>query len=334
MTGKGTLTRKSQHRFKILMTAQVLWVVLVFLLGAWWSHLVLKQAQRISVLELQLGIRQVAGELPWEKTQRMLYWESASFLFFLLASMGVFIWFYWQDVRRARSIQAFFASVTHELRTPLTSIRLQAEFLAETTDQPQLAERLIQDTVRLETQVERTLELARMEGGGPLHLQPLNLRLIIERFLKTWTLPYTSSVKIDNQVKDLDISADPSALQIILKNIVENSIRHGTPIAAPGSATSVSGEAGVVRITLSAEKTDRHITLHIQDSGNRFQGDPWKLGELFHKGPNSQGAGVGLYLVNVLMKRMGGKTRYAVQNGFRVSLQFPAAPLGETGGAS
>ena len=44
-----------------------------------------------------------------------------------------------------------------------------------------LINRLLEDTSRLEAQVEKTLELARLEGGGALDLQPLPIRAWLER---------------------------------------------------------------------------------------------------------------------------------------------------------
>src|SRR5690606_29195371 len=93
-----------------------------------------------------------------------------------------------RDRKRTRSIQAFFASLTHELKTPLTSIRLQAESIADPTNDDafkrQLVERLLADTSRLEAQVERSLELARLEGGGPVFVQGYELKNLIERGLR------------------------------------------------------------------------------------------------------------------------------------------------------
>ena len=92
---------------------------------------------------------------------------------------GVLFWLYWRDAKRTRSLQAFFASLTHELRTPLTSIRLQAESisdgLADHPEQKDFLQRLLEDSQRLELQVERVLELARVEGGGPIFTQAIQI---------------------------------------------------------------------------------------------------------------------------------------------------------------
>ena len=47
------------------------------------------------------------------------------------------------------------------------------------------------------------------------------------------------------------------------------------------------------------------------DAGQGFAGDAGRLGSLFYRGQRSQGAGVGLYLIRMLMQRMGGRAEFA-----------------------
>lgn len=316
MTGKGSFTRLPQNRLKILLLVYGAWIMVVFLLGAWWGYLVNKQASRIAELETQVGISSNVVELEWVKTQRMLYWESSVFFLFLLGSMVLFFWLYWRDLKRARSIQAFFASLTHELKTPLTSIRLQAEAIADGTAAPdpkqkELVGRLLEDSSRLETQVERALELARLEGGGPLYVQPVNLRLVVDRMVKS-SLPWNDDkVKVENRLSNFEIQADVGALQVILRNLLENSVRH-------------SGRDSVV-VSFDAEKAGSEVAFVVRDNGTGFKGDTRGLGKLFNKGPASQGAGVGLYLIGALMEKMNGRAVFNGGSGFEARLYFQGA---------
>jgi signal transduction histidine kinase len=289
---------------KAMISAHLIWLVMVCLLGAWWDRLLLRQAGKIAELEGKLGLSVDITQGQWHRTQNMLYWESLTFFGLLLACTGFLFWLYWRDMKRAKGIQAFFASVTHELRTPLTSIRLQAESIAESlmgeVSQGNLVRRLLEDTIRLEAQVERTLELARVEGGGPVYNQPLQIKPWLDRFLKTWTADYRDRVELKLGVDDVLIEADPTAMQVIFKNLLENSVRH-------------SKRGG--------------ISLLLKDDGQGFQGDQKNLGKLFHKAPSSQGTGVGLYLVKILMKRMGGWVQFNFNSGFEVSFGFMEGKL-------
>ena len=66
------------------------------------------------------------------------------------------------------------------------------------------------------------------------------------------------------------------------------------------------------------------MELRYQDNGRGFTGSPERLGRLFQRGGNSSGTGVGLYLVRVLMERMGGRVEFAHAEGggFEARLRF------------
>lgn len=304
---------KSDKHLRLMVLAHLIWLGVVCLLGSWWGRLVLIQARKIAELENHLGLALDQTQNHWHRTERMLFWESSTFFALLLGCSALLFWVYWRDVKRARGIQAFFASVTHELRTPLTSIRLQAESISETlsegVEEKTLVQRLLEDTLRLETQVERTLELARVEGGGPVYSQPLQIKPWLDRFLKTWSSYYREQVEVKTDVEDVLIQADPTAMQMIFKNLLENSIRHS--------------KQNKIKITISTLHQAQGIALRLKDNGQGFQGKKSQLGKIFQKGPSSQGTGVGLYLVRVLMKRMGGWVEFTSHSGFEVSLWFP-----------
>ncbi len=314
MTGKGHLTQTPNRRLKAMLGVQIFWLIFVCVLGAWWGSLILKYAAKITDLEKQAGLAPGLAESQWTRTQHMLYWEGGTFFILLLASTVLLFWLYWRDVKRSRSIQAFFAALTHELRTPLTSIRLQAEALAEDQKgekegkEEKMLQRLLEDTLRLESQVERTLELARIEGGGPVYSQPLRLKPWIERTIQSWRETHSEQTDIELKIEDLTARADSTAVQIILKNLLENSLKHS--------------RCDKIRITLSAQRNSKGIWLQYQDNGGGIEQDIIPLGKLFHKGPRSTGAGVGLYLIRVLMERMGGQAEFHAKPGFPVSLCF------------
>jgi signal transduction histidine kinase len=106
------------------------------------------------------------------------------------------------------------------------------------------------------------------------------------------------------------VNGDTSALQLILRNLVENSLRHG--------------DRSLVHIAVRARRSGNVVELQYRDDGRGFAGDPDSLGRLFLRGGESRGTGVGLYLVRVLMERMGGSVRFAHADGggFAATLYF------------
>jgi signal transduction histidine kinase len=291
------------------------WLALQIALVVWWATVIDRQARRIAALEALGGTDHGIAASEWSRTRLMLVGESSSFFALLLAVSVLLAWLYWREHRRARSMQAFFASVTHELRTPLTSIRLQAEAIAEGAGDSALARRLLEDTHRLESQIDKTLELARIEGGGSVSDQAIPLAGWLTRALQELVAAHGARLDLRAHVDASlpPIQADAAALQMILRNLVENSVRHA--------------HRDPVRVRLTAVARERSVVLEYQDDGEGVTPGTGRLGRLFGRGAGSGGAGVGLYLVLRLMQRMGGRARFdtAPGEGFRAELEFRVA---------
>jgi signal transduction histidine kinase len=317
MKAKGGITSVPQRQLRLMLSAQIFWLAIVCLLGAWWCRLVLSQAARIAELESAAGMEPGMAQIAIRRTHRMLYWESGTYVLLLLASSALVFWLYWRDVKRVRGIQAFFASMTHELRTPLTSIRLQAESIAENLSgdatQVSLVGRLLEDTMRLEGQVERTLELARVEGGGQVFPQPLELKPWLERMISHWKEAYGERVHFEVSVQDITVTADPTALQIVMKNLLENSLRHA--------------KRERLEVRIRTHREGQGMVIAFSDNGAIYKGDSRRLGQIFQKGAASQGAGVGLYLMRVLVEQMGGWVKFRAAEGFEVAVWLSEAPV-------
>ncbi len=310
--GKGGLSTAPMRRTMLLAAAAVLWLSLQIVLVVWWATVIERQARQLVALEGLGGGSTEMAAAQWSRTRLMLVGESITSLALLLAVSLLLAWFYWREHRRARSMQAFFASVTHELRTPLTSIRLQAEAIAEGEQRVELAQRLLEDSHRLESQIDKTLELARIEGGGPLREQSIPLHGWLSRVLDDIAQTHGGTLEVLAHV-DAElppVQADAAAVQMILRNLIENSVRHA--------------RVSPVRVRLTAARRGSGLVLEYQDNGKGVQPGSGRLGRLFGRGPGSSGAGVGLYLVRRLMQRMGGWAKFdtAPGEGFRAELWF------------
>jgi signal transduction histidine kinase len=312
MDSKGRLSVQPARQSRLVAILAGVWLVIILVLGFWWGTLLLRQSARIAELSVAAGVPQAEALAELARTQRMLQWESGSFLILLLTLSGALFWFYWRDMQRARGTQAFFAALTHELRTPLTSVRLQSEAIAAGAPTQELVERLLSDTYRLESQIDKTLELARIEGGGQLAEQDIRFDQWLERVLRGIAASEGDAMDVAVTLEPAlpAIRGDTSALQLILRNLLENSLRHG--------------DRDPVQISVTAKSVNGNVELYFRDNGRGFEGDPARLGRLFQRGSASRGTGVGLYLVRVLMERMGGKVEFshAPGGGFATSLRF------------
>lgn len=319
MSGEGALLTLPRRRLRIMVLVGVGWLTSLLALVLWWANVLLRQGARIAELEVAAGLARAAALDARGRVYNMLLWESAAFILILLAATAVLAWLYYRDSLRNRSLHAFFAAVTHELRTPLAALRLQAEVIAEDPETPQAQQlrgrRLLADLSRLENQVERTLELARVEGGGKVLDEPIALAPLLRHFCASLPEPLAERVQmyVAHSGADMRVLGDKAAIQLILRNLVENAARH----------------AGRSRVELivSLERNGAGVVLHCMDNGTGFPGDSARLGTLFYRGEQSSGAGVGLYLVRALMTQMGGSARFdsAPERGFAAQLRFREA---------
>jgi signal transduction histidine kinase len=315
MDSKGALSVQPFRRSRRVAILAGVWLAVILVLGFWWATIVLQQSRSIAALQEEMGVPRAEALEGVKRTERMLLWESGTFLLLLMTVSGMLFWYYRRDMQRARGTQAFFAALTHELRTPLTSVRLQTEAIAAGEPTQELIERLLVDTHRLEMQIDKTLELARIEGGGQLAEQAIRLDPWLDKVLRNIVATAGEDVLLDVSIEPglPAVHGDTAALQLILRNLVENAQRHG--------------DCEPIRIDVQAVRGRHGVEVRVRDHGAGYAGDPKQLGRrLFQRGDASRGTGVGLYLVRVLMERMGGSVEFdnAPGGGFQVTLHFPA----------
>ncbi len=233
---------------------------------------------------------------------RMVKWEGGTFLLslLLLSTSLMYLWFH--DQRKTKSIQAFFASLTHELKTPLASIRLQSEVIdelvskVENTRLHDLTGRLIEDTQKLEDQMDKILQLSRLERGGNLNPSAIELTSFVKTTLDRWGQRLEIDYEYDKSLPG--VMVDQFALMLVIRNLLENTRSHATSKKA---SIRIKVENGTAVLTY-------------QDDGF-FDGDMNRLGTLFYKHNSTKGSGIGLYLAKRLMQKMNGDLKILQNNG-------------------
>ncbi|HEX4924863.1 MAG TPA: HAMP domain-containing sensor histidine kinase [Bdellovibrionales bacterium] len=276
------------------------WLAFSVSLAAWWLIFGLKQIDRMKMLQHELASEMV-------RQQRMVIWEGLFLILCLLAGGAALLYYIHQERKRSLQIREFFATFTHELKTSLASLRLQSESLQEdlreSIGSSKVLSRLVNDTVRLEVQLENSLFLAHADSSR-LILEKVSVRKAVEAVARHWP---GLSVQLTAEAY---VRADERALDSVLKNLLQNAVVHG--------------QATEVRV--DAKTRANKVELEIKDNGKGFKGDTRELGRLFGRHYTKSGSGVGLYLASELMKKMGGSLSYLdAPNGFAVRLQFQEA---------
>jgi signal transduction histidine kinase len=287
------------HSSKILFSLSILWALVLLMIGVWWIYLI-------------FNFENMLANNDRLKVTKMIVWEGGSFLILLLLLSISLLILYLKDQRKTKSLQAFFASLTHELKTPLASIRLQGEVINEIliakndSTLNRLSSRLIEDTGKLETQMDKILQLSRIERGGELNLTALKIIPFINNLGKKWANGLTLVIESKNQ--DINIVADEFALELIIKNLFENTRSHTQS----------------KKIKINITQTQNVVVLTYQDEGE-FHGDKNKLGNLFYKHNSTKGSGIGLYLTKKLLEKMDGELSILGTTHLTFSLSFKSS---------
>ncbi|MBQ5946465.1 ATP-binding protein [Massilia sp. ST3] len=196
--------------------------------------------------------------------------------------------------------QNFVADAAHELRTPLAALRLQAQSLdrADNADARKLAvARLTAGIDRATRLVEQLLVLARQEAtaAGGAACRPVDLADLARRTVAD--LAGVAAAKgVDVGVQQADpasVEGQPDALQILLRNLVDNAIKY-TP--AGGTADiSVVMEGGAAKVT-------------VEDSGPGIpEEERERVFDRFYRvaGSEAAGSGLGLAIIKAIAERHG-----------------------------
>ena len=278
------------------------------------------------------------------------------------------IWIVLEDVSELRRLQQirteFVDNLSHELRTPLSTVSLLAESLAREAEAagdgvpPRMRDRIGKievETGHLVQMVNELLDLARIEGGGPLALlddvdlgrvaadAAERLRLFAER--------QGLRLVIDVSARLPPIRGDEARLGQVVVNLVHNALKFGRPedrldaasvapeaAAAPGSTDSAAGAdepagvpsptdgleaepaAAAAEVRVSVRAGDGEVILSVEDHGVGIPAaDRGRIFERFYKVDRvrvrSGGTGLGLAIARHVIEQHGGRIQVESEEG-------------------
>lgn len=216
----------------------------------------------------------------------------------------------------------FTADAAHELRSPLAALRLQAQSLQRAPDDATRAiatERLLAGIDRATRLVEQLLALARQEGAGEgAELVSLDLTALARNALadaEPEAARHAIALTLDAPTAHVVLRADEAALDVLLRNLLGNALRHTPP-------------GGQVRVGVREEASV--IDLTVEDSGPGIAPDERaRVLDRFYRVPGTpgHGSGLGLAIVRAIAERHGAALTLDASptlGGLRVMLRWPA----------
>ena len=223
-----------------------------------------------------------------------------------------------QDTLQMRN--DFVSFVTHQLRTPLSGIEWMLELAAEGTDADEKTS-YIQDAHesadRLIGLVNDLLDASRLESGKlRVVLEAVNLRTLTGDVLDDVTTLVREkghTVTVESAADLPDVTSDPQLLRQVVMNLLSNAIKY-TP---PGG-----------RIAIRMGLDGRNLRWSIHDSGIGIpKASAARLFEKFFRADNvhtvdTEGTGLGLYLVRLIVERFGGTVTCESEEGRGTTFAF------------
>ncbi len=207
------------------------------------------------------------------------------------------------------------AQTSHELRTPLTRIRMAIALLDEGS-RPDLLERVAQDIAELDALIGELLVASRLDAPGlTLERERIDLlALVAEEAARL--------EGIDVHGTSQFVDGDPRLLRRLVRNLLENAIRHGeTPIEVEVMAGS----------TESADSGGRWVRCIVADRGPGIpESERDRIFESFYRRAGQAsadgGVGLGLALVRQIADRHHGTIHCEAREGggTRFVLELPA----------
>ncbi|BCG86239.1 two-component sensor histidine kinase [Mesorhizobium sp. 113-3-9] len=209
----------------------------------------------------------------------------------------------------------FTANAAHELRTPIAGALAQTErLIAEAPDEasrkrPRQIKRALSDLADLS---EKLMQLARADAGVAVAGKPADLAevaaLVVEDFEQRGQ--NKGRLRLETPKAKAYAAIDTDALAIVLRNLIENALRHGA-----------EGGEVVVRI-------DEDARLSVINQGLVVPA-PESLIKRFERGATrAEGSGLGLAIVNKILQQIDAtlvlnSPASGRQDGFEATIRFP-----------
>jgi len=231
------------------------------------------------------------------------------------------------QVRLTRLYDNFIATVTHELKTPLSSILLYLDTLHSrdlpSEKQTHFVQLMQKDARRLNKLINSILDIAQLEKGKKMfHSQVFLLNDLVTQVCREIRM----HAKLPEQAIELTGKGDcrcvmdKDAFQVILDNLVDNSIKY-----APEN----------VHITIKMSCEAKKCILDYQDQGVGLPpGEHKKIFNKFYRVshdriPNVRGTGLGLFWVKEIIKYHGGRIQASspgISQGIQFRIELPRYP--------
>ena len=263
------------------------------------------------------------------------------------------LWIVLEDISELRRLQQirtqFVDNLSHELRTPLSTVSLLAETLARDAEAagdgvpPKMRDRIAKievETGHLVQMVNELLDLARIEGGGPLVLlDDVDLgRVAVEAVERLRLFADRQGLRLVVDVPDRTplVRGDEARLGQVVVNLVHNALKFGRAEDRVGDGDKGTTDAAQDEVRVAVVAADAEIRLSVEDHGVGIpRAELGRIFERFYKVDRVRlrggGTGLGLAIARHVVEQHGGRIEVRSEEGVgsTFTLVLPVAgPVG------
>jgi two-component system phosphate regulon sensor histidine kinase PhoR len=233
-------------------------------------------------------------------------WIVVVFTVLMLITIAFFIYAMMVILRQKQLSELqrdFINNMTHEFKTPISTINISTDVFLQ-SDQIKADQRLNrysgiikEQTMRLNTQVEKVLQLAKIERDKiELNLEEIDLAELIRSISPSMELKINEkagTLLLDLEAKNTHIMADRLHLTNILHNLVDNGVKY---------------TKGAPEIHIRLHNEGNNVILSVKDKGIGIAKEHQKhVFDKFYRVPtgnvhNVKGFGLGLFYVKTICK--------------------------------
>jgi PAS domain S-box-containing protein len=243
--------------------------------------------------------------------------------------------FAFRDISDERLVEEmkseFVATVSHELRGPLTSIYgfaetlLREDVLFGEEERRTFLGYIASESERLTSIVDALLNVARLDTDDlQVDLAPTDVRSVVSEVVGVVDEPTANGHRfvLDLPEAPLEAHADRDKLRQVLSALLDNAVKF-----SPYGGT----------VTIAARRTDDAVEVTVEDEGVGIpQSEHERIFRKFYRGGDaSTGTGVGLFIVQGLVSKMGGHISVHSEEGkgsqFTFDLPLAAGTLVQEG---
>ena len=232
--------------------------------------------------------------------------------------VATFFIFIERDITKLKEIDKvkseFISMASHQLRTPLASISLSSELLLRgvsgsiNQSEKAFAEEIFSSAQKMSQLISDLLSITKIElGTSSIRPEKINFISLVDKILdeiKLQTAEKGLTVVKDYQSEALEINGTRNILTTIIENLIVNAMQY-TPAG------------GYIKVTI--KNNDHDVLISITDSGCGIPAE--EQSKIFNKffrttsakNMNSNGSGLGLYIVKTYIEKIGARIWFESQ---------------------